>query len=129
MQGTGAHLADACRYQVKHVSGGGQRSPPRGGLDPKSANQQLLVSDDDDDLAPSAAAGAAANELAKEEEKRKKRRKVLILLMPYVQEALVTNFCGALSGQYPVHVYLSWACLILEGSAFQKMIICMQVIA
>ena len=95
------------------MSGGGQRSPPRGGLDPNSANQQLLVSDDDEELAPSAAAGAAAGELAREEEKRKKRRKVLILSMPCVQEALMTDTCGALSGQYPGHIHLSWACLVL----------------
>jgi hypothetical protein len=31
------------RFEVKHVSGGGRRSPPRGGVDPSGENQQLLV--------------------------------------------------------------------------------------
>ena len=48
----------ACRYEVRHVSGVGQRSPPRGGVDPQAANQQLIVDDDnDDDLPASEAAG------------------------------------------------------------------------
>ena len=100
---------------MKHVSGGGQRSPPRGGVDANAANQQLLVGDDEEDLAPSAAAGAAAEELAKGEEKRKRRRKVLIRSMPCVQKTLSTNICGALSGRYSVRVYPSWACLALGG--------------
>ena len=44
------------------MSGVGQRSPPRGGVDPQAANQQLLVDDDnDDDLPDSAAAGPRAS--------------------------------------------------------------------
>ncbi len=44
------------------MSGVGQRSPPRGGVDPQAANQQLLVDDDnDDDLPASAAAGLPAS--------------------------------------------------------------------
>ena len=54
--------ARPCRYEVRHVSGVGQRSPPRGGVDPQGANQQLLVDDDnDDDLPASAAAGHACS--------------------------------------------------------------------
>ena len=34
------------RWEVKHMHGGGQRSPPRGGADPAAANQQLLVDSD-----------------------------------------------------------------------------------
>ena len=50
---------EACRYEVRHVSGVGQRSPPRGGVDPQAPNQQLLVDEDnDDDLPASEAAGS-----------------------------------------------------------------------
>ena len=38
-----------CRYEVRHVSGGGQRSPPRGGFDLTAENQQLLVDEPDED--------------------------------------------------------------------------------
>jgi len=38
------------------VSGGGQRSPPRGGVNPDAPNQQLLVDDDEDDNLPASAA-------------------------------------------------------------------------
>ena len=34
---------------MKHISGTGRRSPPRGGLDPSAQNQQLLADDDDDE--------------------------------------------------------------------------------
>ena len=44
------------------MSGGGQRSPPRGGVDPDAPNQQLLVGDDEDDNLPaSAAAGLSCH--------------------------------------------------------------------
>jgi len=45
------------RWEVKHMPGGGQRSPPRGGADPAAANQQLLVDSDSD-----ASGGAAARD-------------------------------------------------------------------
>ena len=38
------------------MSGGGQRSPPRGGVDPDAPNQQLLVDDDEEDNLPASAA-------------------------------------------------------------------------
>ncbi len=38
------------------MSGGGQRSPPRGGVDPDAPNQQLLVDDNEDDNLPASAA-------------------------------------------------------------------------
>ena len=36
------------RFEVKHVSGLGNRSPPRGGGEGGAANQQILVSSSDD---------------------------------------------------------------------------------
>lgn len=45
------------RYEVRHVSGGGQRSPPRGGFDPAAENQQLLVDEPNEEVVLPAASG------------------------------------------------------------------------
>lgn len=42
-------MCNGCRYEVKHISGTGRRSPPRGGVDPSAQNQQLLADDDDEE--------------------------------------------------------------------------------
>ncbi len=38
-----------CRFEIKHVSGLGNRSPPRGGQEGSAANQQILLSSSEDD--------------------------------------------------------------------------------
>lgn len=38
-----------CRFDIKHVSGMGGRSPPRGGIDPNSGNQQFVLASSEDE--------------------------------------------------------------------------------
>ncbi|KAK9837431.1 hypothetical protein WJX81_001944 [Elliptochloris bilobata] len=56
MLGAVSALQEHEKWEVKHMHGGGQRSPPRGGADPGAANQQLLVDSD---------SGASGNEHAR----------------------------------------------------------------
>ena len=44
-------LVVPCRFDIKHVSGLGGRSPPRGGVDPNSGNQQFVLSSSEDEEA------------------------------------------------------------------------------
>ena len=84
------------RFEVKHVSGMGARSPPRGGAAVGAANQQFLA-DSDEEAADDRQADANAE--AQPSQKASKKRKV---------SPKLTNGDGALRvGQ------------IIESSAFQ----------
>ena len=72
---TGAARGDdgGCRFEVKHVSGMGGRSPPRGGAAVDAANQQLLVDSEEE---PADDTQAGANPEADISQRASKRRKV-----------------------------------------------------
>ena len=72
-----AQVSKLCRFEVKHVSGMGGRSPPRGGAAVGAANQQFLAGSDeeaDEDRQ------AGANAEAQPDQKASKKRKVPITL-------------------------------------------------
>ncbi|CAL8462199.1 g1730 [Coccomyxa elongata] len=65
------------KYEVRHVSGGGQRSPPRGGFDLTAENQQLLVDEPDEDAMIAGTSGHhRLNDDSSDSEQHRERKKL-----------------------------------------------------
>eukprot|EP00884_Botryococcus_braunii_P023476 jgi/Botrbrau1/9812/Bobra.0322s0017.2 len=70
MLGAIAALHSNEKWEVKHVSAMGRRSPPRGGLDPLADNQQLIVGESDEE------AGQLPQQLPPSSKRERKFRKL-----------------------------------------------------
>lgn len=79
MLGAMVALKEQEKWEVKHVSGMGNRSPPRG-LQVNAASQQFLVDDDEEDAGAAAAVPALPEPDAKRVAKRRKLQEAEALL-------------------------------------------------
>ncbi|EIE24244.1 hypothetical protein COCSUDRAFT_47203 [Coccomyxa subellipsoidea C-169] len=75
------------KYEVRHVSGGGQRSPPRGGFDITASNQQLLVDEPDEDIMVPGASGLDAESSDSSDSEQHRKRKKLKQAEAYLKAA------------------------------------------